>query len=263
MSRRQQRATAGGLLLIYDFAWDGADRLRQVKQGGTTLFSATYNGAGLRVFKSDAWTGAHDYSWGPGGLVFDSAGSTVYTPGLAERKNGLNRFDHSDWHGSTRWQSDGANGTNVPTGLDFDAFGNRTLPGGAEFHPTDFQYAGNKNTMSRRLFALIGDMTGALRTKHFVGLPPELSNGVDGCVALPWPRVLILEVKPEEGTFLYRYAPNGECAGDTWHPDVEEAKHQAVFEYGDALGCWREIPDEVWDEVEYALAHLLLHRIHW
>jgi len=40
-----------------------------------------------------------------------------------------------------------------------------------------------------------------------------------------------------------------------WHQSVDEAKGQAKFEYGAALGSWQEIPDEVATgaEVEFAL----------
>jgi hypothetical protein len=41
-----------------------------------------------------------------------------------------------------------------------------------------------------------------------------------------------------EGFFLFRYAQDGAFSGDTCHPSVEEAKDQANYEYGKALGEW-------------------------
>jgi hypothetical protein len=42
-----------GIRQLYDFLWDGDDRLRTVNEGATTRFSALYNGDGLRVQKTD------------------------------------------------------------------------------------------------------------------------------------------------------------------------------------------------------------------
>lgn len=57
--------------------------------------------------------------------------------------------------------------------------------------------------------------------------------------------VLLLIVIPaewerDEGHFLYRYARDGEFAGDTWHQSLEEAKGQANWEYGLQLQ-WVEV----------------------
>jgi RHS repeat-associated protein len=118
--------------------WDGADRLREVKEGingatPTTVFTALYDGDGLRVSKWDAVTGQHNYTWGPGGLLQDSYDTTTYTPGLAQRTTLTNRLIHTDWLGSTRWMSDGFNGNSFPVYGLFDSFGNRhtdiTTPG--------------------------------------------------------------------------------------------------------------------------------------
>ena len=87
-------------------------------QGGLPVFTARYNGGGLRTGTVDLSTGVHDYSWGPGGIVHDSNANTTYTPGLAHRKNsGLptasDRFYHSDWLGSTRYLSE-SSGNSFP-----------------------------------------------------------------------------------------------------------------------------------------------------
>jgi RHS repeat-associated protein len=138
MTRRERRDD-GGLLKTLDFVWDGDRRLRQIKEGATTRFTAAYRGDGLRVGKWDSWTGQHDYSWAPGGIVFDSSGSTVLTPGLAQRSNGTDSFFHTDWIGSTRYMTDGT-GNATPSALRYDAFGERTALAGPAY-PTEFQFA--------------------------------------------------------------------------------------------------------------------------
>jgi hypothetical protein len=136
MTRRERRYTTSGLLRTYDFFWDGDERLRQVKEGTTTRFSASYDGDGLRVFKSDSWTGSHDYSFALGSVFHDSNLSTVHTPGLAQRQGSTDRFCHSDWVGSTRYLSD-STGNSIPSALRFDAFGHRSAAGAAgRRHPS-------------------------------------------------------------------------------------------------------------------------------
>lgn len=58
---------------------------------------------------------------------------------------------------------------------------------------------------------------------------------------MPLPDFLIIEDEKKR-SFLYRYTLNGEFIGDTWHPNIREAKEQAEYEYADALGEWKEIP---------------------
>ncbi len=126
---RRERKHDGGLTKVFDFLWDGDDRLRSVKEGVTTRFTATYGGDGLRVNKWDSWTGQHDYSWGPGGLVHDSNGSTTYTPRVSHRKDGVDRFYHGDWLGSTRYLSD-STGNSFPTSLRYDGYGQKSASQG-------------------------------------------------------------------------------------------------------------------------------------
>jgi RHS repeat-associated protein len=138
----RERRFAGGGLQAFDFLWDGDDRLRTVKEGASTRFTATYDGVGLRVGKWDTWIGQHDFSRGPGGVVHDSNGSFVYTPGLAHRQGTEDRFYHGDWLGSTRYLSD-VTGNSFPSALRFDAYGQRSATGGTDaYHSTDFQFAG-------------------------------------------------------------------------------------------------------------------------
>jgi RHS repeat-associated protein len=139
--RRHDATTLRKLALI----WDSDDRLKRVWQDDgtnvTSIFNGLYDEDGLRVQKTDSWTGTHNYSWGPGGIVHDTAG-TSYTPGLHQQSGGTDRFFHSDWLGSTRYLSDSA-GTGLPSALRYDAFGNRSATGGTDaYHSTDFQFAG-------------------------------------------------------------------------------------------------------------------------
>ena len=72
---------------------------------------------------------------------------------------------------------------------------------------------------------------------------------------MDWPRV-VLVIEHPDGPMLYRYAATGEFAGDTWHETLDKAKHQAEFEYEDALGTWRKIPSDVLESesVQYVLS---------
>ena len=138
----RERQFDGGWHRDFSFFWDGDDRLRSVKNGTDTWLSASYDGDGTRVSKTDFWTGAHNYSWGAGGIVADSNSSTTYTPGFAQRQGSTDRFSHDDWLGSSRYLSD-STGNAFPSALRFDAFGNRSATGGTDaFDPTEFQFAG-------------------------------------------------------------------------------------------------------------------------
>jgi hypothetical protein len=88
------------------------------------------------------------------------------------------------------------------------------------------------------------------RVRHYVGVPPELSGGCETRREMPPASVLLIE-QSEEGVFLLRYAATGHFAGDTWHPTVEQAKEQAVFEYGDAVAEWRQVPADINDVMAF------------
>jgi RHS repeat-associated protein len=134
---RRDRKTAGGTRHVLDFLWDADGRLREVREGMNGLLSATYTADGERINRTDSVTGAHVSSFG----LHDSNGNTTYTPGFAQRKNGSDRFFHSDWLGSTRYLTDG--GLAAPSAARYDAYGNRSALGGTDGpHPTDYQYAG-------------------------------------------------------------------------------------------------------------------------
>jgi hypothetical protein len=62
--------------------------------------------------------------------------------------------------------------------------------------------------------------------------PPGTRHWINGEPAAR-PLVVILETTTD-GTFLFRYAADGTFAGDTWHIDVDDARDQATYEFGEA-----------------------------
>lgn len=105
--------------------------------------------------------------------------------------------------------------------------------------------------MSTRLVALVRENE-ERQPKHFVGLPPELTEGKDTRQRLALPRVLLVEARTD-GVFLFRFTDDGGFGGDTWHGSIEEAKQQAQYEYGTMADEWREVPDEITNVVAFAL----------
>jgi hypothetical protein len=57
---------------------------------------------------------------------------------------------------------------------------------------------------------------------------------------MPVAALLVVD-EADDGIYLLRYAANGEFAGDSWHQSIEDARHQARFEYGPLT--WTEAPD--------------------
>lgn len=115
--------------------------------------------------------------------------------------------------------------------------------------------------MACRLVAhVVGELAEGEEPKvlQLIGLPPDLADSVDQRQRLPWPRVLVLE-EDTEGYSLYRYTESGEFGGDTWHMTLEDAKHQAAYEFGDRLGSWSEVPEEVADPLSFALQQMKEH----
>ena len=106
--------------------------------------------------------------------------------------------------------------------------------------------------MAVRLWAAISESGGKLRIRQLKGLPPPLTGGQDQRAEMPWPRIVVIEEKPD-GIFLYRFAQDGTFAGDTWHQSLEDAKHQALAEYGDTLHSWEQVPPTEPDAAQYAL----------
>ena len=91
-------------------------------------------------------------------------------------------------------------------------------------------------------------------TRHYIGT--MAANGSIERRRLPVPRVLILEkafVGRDTGYFLYRFTEEGQPAGDTWHSSESDALNAAVDEFGDRIYTWTDVPDDVEDEVLFAL----------
>jgi hypothetical protein len=108
-------------------------------------------------------------------------------------------------------------------------------------------------TRSNRFFATVRAAVLHPRTRHTLGFPPELTRVTNGAPQLPSPDVLVIEEECEGNVFLYRMTRSGEAGGDTWHQSINDAKHQAEYEYGDVLGEWKVVPDDVLDARDFAV----------
>lgn len=89
----------------------------------------------------------------------------------------------------------------------------------------------------------------------FVGLPPQLTGGQDSREELQAPIALLIEER-SDGVFLVRLTSKGEFAGDTWHLSLEDAKEQALNEFGAGEQDWRQLPQglqDVGDIVSFAV----------
>lgn len=122
------------------YGWDGMRKLRSLTATGALAetFAAEYDGGGMRA-RSTRNGVTTTYSFG---LLeeISGGGSTVYTPGVSQRQNGVDRFFHSDWIGSTRYLTDGT-GLSAPTAYRFDAYGNQSASAGPD--ATTRKYAGS------------------------------------------------------------------------------------------------------------------------
>ena len=106
-----------------------------------------------------------------------------------------------------------------------------------------------------RLLAIVSNADEAPKVKHYVGLPPALTGGKDTRQELGRARFLVIE-ENQDGIFLYRYGLGGNFVGDTWHMNVDDAKHQASYEYGGSVNEWADVPPEVEDVVAFGLSRL-------
>ena len=126
------------------------------------------------------------------------------------------------------------------------------------------------------------------KTKHYVGLPPELTGGIDKRTEMPEAEVLIVmrdepvdsstisetsrrilaklsegavkgtaEESKEPGWMLYRCTADGRDAGDTWHESLDDVLDQAALEYGDAFAEWQELEISEAKSVEEVLQYVL------
>ncbi len=109
--------------------------------------------------------------------------------------------------------------------------------------------------MKTRLLSVLSASPTTTKVKHYLGLPPELTGGYDTRQEMGSPAYLVIEAKPD-GISLYRYDNEGNCVGDTWHMNVDDAKYQAEYEYGNLVGEWQEVPVEVEDASAFGLARL-------
>ena len=110
----------------------------------------------------------------------------------------------------------------------------------------------------RVMFAVFAEEDRATgKTKHYVGLPPELTQGTDVRHQMPPADVLVVmrntpvkdpaalrilaklregaapsepgDDSAEPGWLLFRYTWDGDDAGDTWHESLEYAKERAAI----------------------------------
>ena len=103
-----------------------------------------------------------------------------------------------------------------------------------------------------RLISMLASGILEPKVKHYLGLPPDLTKGSDTRRELDMPSFVVIE-ENSDGAFLYRYDAHGVCVGDTWHRNVEDAKHQALYEYGNSLREWSEVPPTIRDVVDLGL----------
>lgn len=102
--------------------------------------------------------------------------------------------------------------------------------------------------MRQRLMALVG--AGERRATHTAGYP------LDPAKMLPATDVVLLEPgEDDRSAMLYRYTAHGELAGDTWHASRADAERSAAEEFGDALGPWVPLPEDVSDPHGFAVRY--------
>lgn len=99
-----------------------------------------------------------------------------------------------------------------------------------------------------KFYCLLPDLS--YKTDHFVIDDPNKPAHKE---VLRKTRILVLEEEKSGSFMLWRYDIKGTFKGDTWHPNLEEAKGQAVFEYGNDSIKWVEIPNDVTDTLTYVI----------
>jgi hypothetical protein len=108
-------------------------------------------------------------------------------------------------------------------------------------------------TTNARLVALVRARVLHPKTRHSIDLPAEPTDALEAH-PLPLPDVLVIEQEGPTSIFLYRRNRSGEFGGDTHHAGIDEAKHQADFEFGAPLSAWMPIPEEVTDARDFAIS---------
>ncbi len=113
------------------------------------------------------------------------------------------------------------------------------------------QYAGWVN--KRSFFTFVHQPVGKIKSMFcLAGISPELAVRKNHLFELPAPNFLLIE-KWQNGFYLFRITKNLEYAGDTWHESLQEAKHQAEYEYNVLDTDWKTIPSKVKDGISYIL----------
>ena len=106
----------------------------------------------------------------------------------------------------------------------------------------------NAPTRTRHV-ALVGPLAGERRAAQTEGFPLDPSK------MLPIADVVLVVADTGAGAMLFRYTAHGEFGGDTWHATVDDAREQAVYEYGESLGEWVEVGDDVQDAHVFAVKY--------
>ena len=89
------------------------------------------------------------------------------------------------------------------------------------------------------------------RTRHYWGLPPKLTGGVDTRRDMQ-PAALVLAQPAGDGSwYLDRFARDGSFAGNTWHETWADAMDQLEFEYLPSF-AFELVPEGVPDPKAYA-----------
>jgi len=107
--------------------------------------------------------------------------------------------------------------------------------------------------MKTRLLSILSAIQPTQDVIHYKGLPPILTGGIDTRQQMDSALYLVIEVT-SEGVFLNRFDAQGECVGDTWHMNIDDAKDQALGEFKDLIQDWEDIPSDVEDVAVYGLA---------
>jgi hypothetical protein len=90
-----------------------------------------------------------------------------------------------------------------------------------------------------------------LHTRHYRGLPPQVTGGVDIRHFYPPARLVLARPEGGGGWLLDRYAGDGAFAGNTFHASWTEAVDQIQFEYVSNL-AFEPIPPNADDPRLYA-----------
>lgn len=110
--------------------------------------------------------------------------------------------------------------------------------------------------MTIRLISLLFNGNATPKTKHYVGFPPVLAEGEDYKARAERCLVLGYRGNSRRDIPLPLRRTRDTCVGDTWHMNVDDAKHQATCEYGDSVHEWTSIPSDVRDVVVFGIKQM-------